>query len=1041
MTTIAISPAPVRGRDGFWAGCRVAARRRLVVVAPGVADAELLLGGLVPETRGVRLAGGGWIATLAELVLDVRPTELHLVAHGQPGTLLLGGEVLSLATLGRHRPALAEIGAALGAGATLHLWACAVGAGDAGRRFVAALAEATGLTVAAASAAIGRRDGAACWDLDCLAGDGPVTVPFGAATRAGYPHALVFATASTYGTGVRPGDLQVGLAAGSQALAVANLGSNYVSLLLANGSGSFQPQTTFNVGLAQYAINFAPIATSPYTGLIVGENHSLTGLTVNSSGVISQQFQVTTNAYPLDGIAGTFNSNSGNFEVAVPDADTNNHRTSLVLVTGVQGGTVNAVQSINLGFTPGAVAFGDFNGDGIPDIAVTDQTNNAVDILIGGTGNTFSAPVSYAVGSSPTALAVGELDGDSYPDLVVANVDSDSVTVWRGTSNGSFTAPATYTLPAGSTPDAVAIADVNGDGKPDIIANAVGIAAVSVLYNAGSGTFYPVSRQFAVSSSQLQFGLGVGDFNGDGKPDVALVDQTNNDAEVLLNTTSHTVVVPSTGALIIGTSGPDTFTGSAATLLGTDTIIGGTNGANVLSLTGSGTYMLSALGVGQLKNIQQVNVSTGALSIADYQFSGTGAVSQIVGTGIESVIVTGGASVFDATGLSFTSIGSLSFAETTALLSTTAASSALPTTVIAGGGSSGVLVVGSNMIRSGVAYTLGTSGSRGELDVSGAASSTLDFSQLFALNNTKIIRNTQATGSSTSVTLPSFVNVTYVGGANSETVSAANAAVTVFGGSGNEKIVGGSGSGQVLIGGAGTDTLLGGSSATTIFGSDNSAFSSAGVKSITGAAGGTVLIGRQNGSATGVDTITATVGAETLFGGTANAMLVNNEPTSSAGACVLVGGSGNNTILGGNAAGNADTLFGGAGTGTNYITAGVGASQTLVGGAGVNVLRASQNADDVLFAGSGTNTFAIRSRYLGGTVTIVNFVHGRDTIDLSNVDSTGIIEVTSFSSSMVAASVTTFGNGYNIALPGASTGIQNIRVITGAGFNSSDFIF
>ncbi len=1020
-------------------------RRPLVVVAPGVADAEALLDGLVAGAQGARLEPGGGIAALAALVADIRPSALHVVAHGRPGLLRLGDQTLSLATLDRHRPALAAIGAVLGAGATLHLWACGVGAGPRGHRFIRALARATGLGVAAASAAVGRHDGTVRWDLDRVVDGRREACPFTPIAQAAYPHALtLLGTATTYAVGGGPNDIAFGPAGGTMALAVANISNTYFSVLLSNGNGTFQTQTTYGAAAGQYGINFAKLSSSAYTDLIVAEVGQLQDFQGNGGGTFATPTTINTSgAQPVYGIAATTTSSSY-FEAAVPATNS----TSLVIVTGSIGSTLTSVQSISLGFTPGAAVFGDFNGDGNPDIAVTDKTNGNIDILLGGSVGSFSTPVAYAVGSNPIAVTVGEVDGDGNPDLVVANNASSTVTVWHGTSNGTFTAPVTYTV---SSPTAVRIADLNGDGYSDIVVTTLNSSYLSVLLNAGSGstsgTFYPTAQTYAVPSSTAHYGLAVADFNGDGKPDVASVDQTNNNAIVLLNTaaSASTSITLTAAPVFIGSSN-DTIVGTSPSLITANGVIDGGAGTNMLQLNGTGTFDLTLLSA--LKHFQSVSIGTGTLGVIDSQLvAGGGSVNQITGTGIETVKISNVGSTTNLSGVTFSSIPTLKFSATTALLSTTAATSALPTTVIAGGSGSGILVVGSNMIRSGVAYTLGTSGSQGELDVSGGASSTLDFSQLLALNNTKIIRNLQTTGSSTSVTLPSFVNVTYVGGANSETVSAANAAVTVFGGSGNEKIVGGSGSGQILIGGAGTDTLLGGSSATTIFGSDSNFFTSAGVKSITGAAGGTVLIGRQNTSATGVDTITATVGAETLFGGTASAKLVNGEPTSAAGACVLVGGSGGaNTIMGGNCAGNADTLFGGATTGTNYITAGVGASQTLVGGAGaLNYLKASQNADDVLFAASsGTNIFVVQSRGNGGTVKIVNFVHGRDTIDLSNVDSYGGYVngvFTTFSSAMVAASVTSFSNGYNIQLPGGSSGTQNIQVITGAGFSASDFMF
>jgi hypothetical protein len=133
------------------------------------------------------------------------------------------------------------------------------------------------------------------------------------------------------------------------------------------------------------------------------------------------------------------------------------------------------------------VAVGDFNGDGIPDLAVAN--GSAVSVLLGNGDGTFQAPVSYAAGIGPIFVAAGDFNGDGKLDLAVAI--SGGVRVLLGNGDGTFqTTPISYV--AGRTPQAVAVADFNGDGAADLaVANcdsaiSAGSNDVSILLNDGS---------------------------------------------------------------------------------------------------------------------------------------------------------------------------------------------------------------------------------------------------------------------------------------------------------------------------------------------------------------------------------------------------------------------------------------------------------------------------------------------------------------------------------------------------------------------------
>jgi photosystem II stability/assembly factor-like uncharacterized protein len=142
----------------------------------------------------------------------------------------------------------------------------------------------------------------------------------------------------------------------------------------------------------------------------------------------------------------------------------------------------------------------------------------------------FLVRYDYAVGTSPYAVAVADLNGDGKPDIVVANSGSNSVSVLINRGNGMFAPRVNYS--ASLQPHSVAIADVNNDGAPDIITGATGSPTISVLINHGDGTFAPAVGYSAAGTVQ-QF--VVADMNGDGFPDIVAVSGNSNELQVLLN--------------------------------------------------------------------------------------------------------------------------------------------------------------------------------------------------------------------------------------------------------------------------------------------------------------------------------------------------------------------------------------------------------------------------------------------------------------------------------------------------------------------------
>jgi subtilase family serine protease len=189
-------------------------------------------------------------------------------------------------------------------------------------------------------------------------------------------------------------------------------------------------------------------------------------------------------------------------------------------------------QSPATGSQPGSVALGDFNGDGILDMAVTNGGDNTLTILLGkGDGTFTAAAASPETGAYPASVTVGDFNRDGKADLAVANLYSNNVTVLLGNGDGTFTAAAS-SPETGYQPQSIAAGDFNDDGMLDLAVLNAGMNTVTVLLGNGDGTFTasPLSSQ---TGSQAR-SLVSGDFNGDGSLDLAVTNGAANTLTILL---------------------------------------------------------------------------------------------------------------------------------------------------------------------------------------------------------------------------------------------------------------------------------------------------------------------------------------------------------------------------------------------------------------------------------------------------------------------------------------------------------------------------
>ena len=152
--------------------------------------------------------------------------------------------------------------------------------------------------------------------------------------------------------------------------------------------------------------------------------------------------------------------------------------------------------------------------------------------LSAGSAPSFAAPRSYPTGSEPGSVAIGDLNGDGKPELVTANgrYETNTVSVLANRGDGTFRAQRDYATGLG--PNSVAIGDLNGDGKPELATANSRASSVSVLANRGDGTFQ-AKLDYATGSGP--YSIAIGDLNGDGKPELATANPDANTVSVLAN--------------------------------------------------------------------------------------------------------------------------------------------------------------------------------------------------------------------------------------------------------------------------------------------------------------------------------------------------------------------------------------------------------------------------------------------------------------------------------------------------------------------------
>ena len=684
------------------------------------------------------------------------------------------------------------------------------------------------------------------------------------------------------------------------------------------------------------------------------------------------------------------------------------------VLLGISGG-FGSPQSYSVGPQPYSVTIADVNGDGKLDLISTGNGDNSnpsvspVAVLLGNGDGTFGSRHDYSVGRGNSSVTTADVNADGRPDIITANFFSNTVSVLVNNGNG-FQARQDYVV--GPQPEAVTSVDVNGDGLPDIVTANYKNNTVSVLLGNGSGFASHQDYGVGQAGGNGAYAVTTGDVNGDGNLDIVVANTFANTVSVLLGAGDGTF--GSRQDYAVG-QGPESVTTADIDGDGNlDIITANVSDATVSVLLGTGTGFEAK---------QDFAVESGPYSITTADVNGDGKLDVLVANFFDnSVSVLLGASTGPST-TPTTGDDQLSYL------------AGDPRTVIDG------LAGFDTLSLFAPVYTL--SSKSGALAFDFASNGTTDLTvrnvEALVLTGQTIALKGDLTAGGLDASTPITVNLVNEGAKLDASGLTSAQGLDVHGGTGDDTITG-SKNADYLDGGAGADKLAGGLGDDTYV-VDNP--------------GDTVTEKSKGGTDTVLTSLaTYTLGSEVenlTHTGTGDFVGIGNKSVNT-----ITGGDGNDTLDG---KAGADTLIGGKGNDT-YVVDNAGDHVVEQAGEGTDTVQASvsyvlgDNVENLTL--SGTSSINGTGNDLDNTITgnsgknVLDGGHGADTLiggggnDTYVVDDAGdvVVEAANGGTDLVQTSLSAYtlgANVENLTFTGtgdfAGTGNALVNTLTGGAGN------
>ncbi len=311
-------------------------------------------------------------------------------------------------------------------------------------------------------------------------------------------------------------------------------------------SNGILPSTSYAAGAGPVALLAADFRNAGQLDLAVLNelDNTLTILVNQGNGTFAQASNSPIQLGPsrasapaiAPAVASAVLTNSGFHDLLVSDPANNN--VIVLLSTGDDSFKASAGSPITVGNAPSAIVTGDFNSDGNQDFAVTHFNDNTLAVFLGDgkggftqeTGSPFSLPSAVA---GPVAMTASDFNVDGKVDLAVVNQTTGDVSILLGNGDGTFAEANGSPIAVGKLPVRIAAGDLNGDARPDLAVLNQSDNSVSVLLNNGDATFTAAPNS-PLATGQTPSGITIADFNQDGRLDIAVTNPSTNSVSVFL---------------------------------------------------------------------------------------------------------------------------------------------------------------------------------------------------------------------------------------------------------------------------------------------------------------------------------------------------------------------------------------------------------------------------------------------------------------------------------------------------------------------------